>query len=87
MGRYVLWALVGWPLSPGAWLLLHRGDPPPFSKYLGVSIMGAIGGVLGGIVATYSDPMPGLAVVGAIAGAMALAGLASAVWKSLGTAP
>lgn len=75
MRHWILSALVGWGLA--SWVLMRviwLPDPPPdaFGKFITTSIAGIVGGLLGGaaVGTLASDPMPGVTLVGALAGAM-----------------
>jgi hypothetical protein len=86
---YIFWAIVGWGLSSSFWMHFWLPDPPPpdlLGRYVPVSIAGAVGGIAGGLIASraVSDPMPGLAVVGAVAGALVLVGLVRVFRRSVG---
>lgn len=74
--HWLISALVGWGISSSILMRIWLPDPPPdaFSKFITTSIAGIVGGVLGGaaIDRVVSDPMPGMTVVGAVAGALVL---------------
>lgn len=74
MQHWLVSALVGWGISSAILMRIWLPDPPPdaFSKFITTSLAGIVGGVLGGAVIdkAASEPMPGLAVVGAVAGAL-----------------
>ncbi len=83
MYDWALWVLVGWGLSAAYWMHIWLPDPPPdgLTKFISTSIAGIVGGVVGGAIirALSSDPMPGYAVVGALAGSLIVTGALLAV--------
>jgi uncharacterized membrane protein YeaQ/YmgE (transglycosylase-associated protein family) len=84
MTMHELWLLnllIGLGVAQWVVIRLTLPDPPPDPLGWAIrTIAGGIGGVVGGWVAhsTASDPMPGIIVVGAVAGAAVLVGLTRA---------
>ena len=81
---WLIYAIVGWGLAQWVVVLRSLPDPPPDPmSWVVTSLAGVVGALVGAAVVRHaSDPMPGMAILGAIAGALVLLGVARTFLRS-----